>query len=139
MVSGGTDTHLLLLDLRSKGIDGARVERVLELVNVAANKNTVPGDKSAMIPGGLRIGSPAMTSRGLKEKDFEIIAKFVDRGVELAREVNAGVGGKKLKDFKESLGDGSGVSGIGALKREVVDFAREFPTVGYEVNEMKYQ
>lgn len=56
MVANGTDTHLLMLDLRKQKIDGARVERVLELVNVAANKNTVPGDKSAMIPSGLRMG-----------------------------------------------------------------------------------
>lgn len=56
LVSGGTDNHLLLLDLRPKNIDGARVERVLELVNIAANKNTVPGDRSALVPSGLRIG-----------------------------------------------------------------------------------
>jgi glycine hydroxymethyltransferase len=56
LVTDGTDTHLLLIDLRNKGIDGARVERVLELANIAANKNTIPGDTSALIPGGLRIG-----------------------------------------------------------------------------------
>ena len=64
IVSGGTDNHLVLVDLKDKGIDGARVERVLELVGVASNKNTVPGDKSAMKPGGLRMGTPAMTTRG---------------------------------------------------------------------------
>ena len=46
----------MLVDLKSKGIDGAKVEKTLELVNVALNKNTVPGDKSAMVPGGIRIG-----------------------------------------------------------------------------------
>ncbi|KAI8915249.1 serine hydroxymethyltransferase-domain-containing protein [Powellomyces hirtus] len=140
MVSGGTDTHLLLLDLRNKGIDGARVERVLELMNIATNKNTVPGDKSALIPGGLRIGSPAMTSRGLREKDFAQIAEFLHRGVELTQKVAANVpGGKKLKDFKEHLADGESVPEISTLKKEVVDFARQFPTVGYETAEMKYQ
>ncbi|KNC97322.1 uncharacterized protein SPPG_07251 [Spizellomyces punctatus DAOM BR117] len=139
MVSGGTDTHLLLLDLRSKNIDGARVERILELVNIATNKNTVPGDKSALIPGGLRIGSPAMTSRGLQEKDFAQIAKFIHRGVEITRELNAGVSGKKLKDFKDSLGDGSNVTQLQSLKKEVVDFAKQFPTVGYEPAEMRYR
>ncbi|KAJ3188427.1 Serine hydroxymethyltransferase, cytosolic [Gaertneriomyces sp. JEL0708] len=139
MVSGGTDTHLLLVDLRKKGIDGARVERVLELCNVAVNKNTVPGDKSALVPGGVRLGSPAMTSRGLLEKDFEQIAKFVGRGVEIAKEVNSGVQGKKFKDFKEHLADGSGVQAIAGLKNEVVDFVRGFGTVGFEVEEMKYQ
>jgi glycine hydroxymethyltransferase len=54
IVSGGTDNHLVLVDLKSKGVDGARVERVLELCGLASNKNTVPGDKSALKPGGLR-------------------------------------------------------------------------------------
>lgn len=55
-ISGGTDNHLVLVDLRPKGIDGARAERVLELVSITANKNTCPGDKSALTPGGLRLG-----------------------------------------------------------------------------------
>ena len=75
----GTENHLVLVDLRSKGIDGSRVERVLELAHIAANKNTVPGDKSALVPGGLRMGAPALTSRGFTEKDFKQVAKFVDR------------------------------------------------------------
>jgi hypothetical protein len=54
-----------------QGVDGSRVERVLELAHIAANKNTVPGDVSAMVPGGLRMGSPALTSRGFVEADFE--------------------------------------------------------------------
>ncbi|KAJ1943569.1 Serine hydroxymethyltransferase, cytosolic, partial [Linderina macrospora] len=63
LVTDGTDTHLLLVNLiASKGIDGARVERVLEMAKIAANKNTVPGDRSAMVPGGLRLGTPAMTT-----------------------------------------------------------------------------
>ena len=53
---GGTDNHLVLMDLRPKGLDGARVERVCELCNITVNKNTCPGDKSAFNPGGLRIG-----------------------------------------------------------------------------------
>jgi glycine hydroxymethyltransferase len=64
LVGGGTDNHLVLVDVKkSKGIDGARVERVLELINISVNKNTVPGDTSAMMPGGIRMGAPAMTSR----------------------------------------------------------------------------
>ena len=63
LVSGGTDNHLMLVDMRPLGIDGGRVERVLELCGIALNKNTVPGDKSAMTPGGIRLGTPAITSR----------------------------------------------------------------------------
>jgi Serine hydroxymethyltransferase len=56
LLTGGTDNHLVLLDLRPRGLDGARVERTCELSNITANKNTCPGDKSAMNPGGLRLG-----------------------------------------------------------------------------------
>ncbi|KAI9142200.1 serine hydroxymethyltransferase [Paraphysoderma sedebokerense] len=139
LVSGGTDNHLLLLDLKPKGIDGARVERVLELANIAANKNTVPGDKSALIPGGLRMGSPAMTSRGLKEKDFSVIADFIDRAVEVTLDINKQVKGTKLKDFKDTLADGSSFPAISTLKKEVIDFSKQFDTVGFEVNEMLYR
>ncbi|KAJ1551012.1 glycine hydroxymethyltransferase shm1 [Nowakowskiella sp. JEL0078] len=140
MVSGGTDTHLLLLDLRNKKIDGARVERILELVNIATNKNTVPGDKSALIPGGLRIGSPAMTSRGLKEKDFTTISGFIDRAIGLTTEINSKVKGTKLKDFKEAVdrNETGHAERLASFKKEVADFAKLFPTVGFELKEMKY-
>jgi glycine hydroxymethyltransferase len=72
------------------------VERVLELANIAANKNTVPGDKSAFIPGGLRVGTPAMTTRGLNESDFEKVAEFIDRGVKLTIDIKKKVTGKHL-------------------------------------------
>merc|ERR1719393_670953 len=99
LVSGGTDNHLLLVDLKPSGIDGARVEAVMELANVALNKNTVPGDKSAFIPGGIRMGTPALTSRGFEEEHFEYVAEVIHRGVEIAKEVNGSGIGKKLVDF----------------------------------------
>ena len=84
VVGGTTENHLVLLDLKPKGIDGARVERVLEAIGVAANKNTVPGDKSALKPGGLRMGSPAMTTRGFGVEDFRRVGGLVDRAVKMA-------------------------------------------------------
>ncbi|KAJ3073817.1 hypothetical protein HDU98_000559 [Podochytrium sp. JEL0797] len=139
MVSGGTDTHLLLVDLRGRGVDGARVERILELVNIAANKNTVPGDKSALVPHGLRIGSPAMTTRGLVESDFEKVGGFVLRAIEIAVGLKAQVGGTKFKDFKEFVGDGSKIPEIVALKQEVVEFSKGFPTIGVDEAGMRYK
>ncbi len=62
LVSGGTDNHLVLVNLQSKGIDGARVEAVLDLARLAVNKNTVPGDKSALLPGGIRMGEAGAPS-----------------------------------------------------------------------------
>lgn len=70
LVTDGTDNHLILLNMKHENIDGARVERLLEHISIAANKNTVPGDVSAVVPGGLRLGSPAMTSRGMGESEF---------------------------------------------------------------------
>ncbi|CAG2182382.1 unnamed protein product, partial [Oppiella nova] len=60
-VTGGTDNHLVWVDLRPKGLNGARAERILEEISIACNKNTVPGDKSALNPSGIRLGTPALT------------------------------------------------------------------------------
>ncbi|KAI7817666.1 serine hydroxymethyltransferase [Gamsiella multidivaricata] len=139
MSSGGTDTHLILVDLRSKSIDGSRVERVLELVNIASNKNTVAGDKSAMNPGGIRVGTPAMTSRGLDEKDFEQVASFIDRAVNIAKDLKVKCPGKMIVEFKEFVADGSQFPEVQALKEEVAEFARKFPTVGFSEDEMEYR
>ncbi|XXQ30511.1 Serine hydroxymethyltransferase [Plasmodiophora brassicae] len=137
IVSGGTENHLILVDLKPLGVDGARVERTLEHMNVALNKNTVPGDKSAMVPGGIRLGTPAMTTRGLKEDDFEKIAEFVVRGVEIALAASSKATSKKLKDFEATLlGDSFGVS---EAKANVIEFAQQFPTIGFDESEMKYQ
>lgn len=136
LVSGGTDNHLVLVDLKPQGIDGARVERVMELVGVAANKNTVPGDKSALTPGGLRMGTPAMTTRGFTEDDFTRVADIVDRAVAIAVRVNkaarkqAEEKGKKpglLRVFHEYLGEGENEPEILQLKSEVADWVGTYP------------
>ncbi|XP_022850769.1 serine hydroxymethyltransferase 3, chloroplastic-like, partial [Olea europaea var. sylvestris] len=77
LVSGGSDNHLVLVDLRPLGIDGARVEKILDLASITLNKNSVPGDKSALVPGGIRIGSLAMTTRGFNEDEFVCVADFI--------------------------------------------------------------
>lgn len=82
-VSGGTDNHLVWIDLRPKQLNGARAERILEEVSIACNKNTVPGDKSALNPGGIRLGTPALTTRGLVESDIDQVVEFIDEGKNL--------------------------------------------------------
>ncbi|CAA2983340.1 serine hydroxymethyltransferase 3, chloroplastic-like [Olea europaea subsp. europaea] len=86
LVSGGSGNHLVLVDLRPLGIDGARVEKILDMASITLNKNSVPGDKSALVPGGIRIGSPAMTTRGLGEDEFVSIAYFIHEGVQITLE-----------------------------------------------------
>lgn len=136
IVSGGTDNHLVLVDLKSKGVDGARVERVLELCGVASNKNTVPGDKSAMKPGGLRMGTPAMTTRGFQAGDFARVAEIVDQAVAITVKLDkkarshAESEGKKnpgtVKVFLEYLKDGSEVPEILQMRREVEEWVGTF-------------
>ena len=78
IVSGGTDNHLMLLDLRSKGITGKELEHRLDEVRITANKNTIPNDpQSPFITSGLRIGTPAVTTRGFKESEMKLIAGWI--------------------------------------------------------------
>ncbi|KAK6940282.1 Serine hydroxymethyltransferase-like domain, partial [Dillenia turbinata] len=138
LVSGGTDNHLVLVNLKNKGIDGSRVEKVLESVHIAANKNTVPGDVSAMIPGGIRMGTPALTSRGFLEDDFVKVAEFFDAAVKLALKIKAETTGTKLKDFVTSMQSESRFqSEIAKLRLEVEEYAKQFPTIGFEKETMK--
>merc|ERR1719324_1166447 len=102
MATEGTENHLMLWDLRPLGLTGNKVEKVFEYMHITLNKNAVHGDVSAMAPGGVRIGAPAMTSRGLKEADFEQIGDFLHRGIQLALEIQ-GKSGKKLVDFLKML------------------------------------
>nr|CAB3266058.1 serine hydroxymethyltransferase, cytosolic [Phallusia mammillata] len=134
VVSGGTDTHLILVNLTSQGTDGNRTDKVLELIGVACNKNTCPGDKSALRPSGLRLGSPALTSRGLNENDFQKVAEFVDRGVQLTVEIQSSLSPKAtFKDFKTKLyGDPGVQQKITEIKNEVTAFARGFSIPGLQ-------
>ncbi|XP_013766254.1 serine hydroxymethyltransferase, mitochondrial-like [Pundamilia nyererei] len=128
--SGGTDNHLVLVDLRPRGMDGARAERVLELVSITANKNTCPGDKSALTPGGLRLGAPALTSRQFKEADFEKVVELIDEGIQIALDVKKKTG--NLASFKSFLlEDQDTVSRITELRQRVELFARPFPMPGF--------
>ncbi|KFO55912.1 hypothetical protein N302_04740, partial [Corvus brachyrhynchos] len=130
LVSGGTDNHLVLVDLRPKGIDGARAERVLELVSIPANKNTCPGDKSALTPGGLRLGAPALPSRQFREEDFQKVVEFIDEGITLALDVKSKT--SKLQDFKTFLlQDSETQQRLSNLRQRVETFARAFPMPGF--------
>jgi glycine hydroxymethyltransferase len=127
LVSNGTDSHMVLVSLKDKQIDGARVEAVCEKINIALNKNSIPGDKSALVPGGVRIGAPAMTSRGLGEEDFKKIVKYIDFAVNYAKEIQASLpkDANKLKDFKAKVFAGD--AKLDEIKAEIYKWAGEFP------------
>ena len=78
IVSGGTDNHLMLVDLRNLGVTGKEMENLLDEVNITCNKNTIPNDpQSPFITSGVRLGTPAVTSRGMKPEDMELIAEAI--------------------------------------------------------------
>jgi glycine hydroxymethyltransferase len=130
IVSNGTDNHLFVADMRSKGVDGGRIEAVMNEISISINKNTVPGDKSALIPSGIRIGSPAMTTRGCKEADFLEIMKFIERATDITNTINKKAKGTKLKDFKDALQADLQNSDLLQLRKEVNAFSDQFPVPG---------
>lgn len=132
IVSGGTDNHLILVDLKPSGIDGARVQTVLDLASITLNKNSVPGDQSAVVPGGIRVGTPALTTRGFREDDFVKVANFIDLGVKIALDLKRTTPEPaKLKDFVAyANGEGPSREDVKALREEVEAFARSFPMPG---------
>ena len=82
IISGGTDNHLLLIDLRNKNISGKKAEQVLGKADITVNKNMVPyDDKSAFVTSGIRVGVPAITTRGMKENDMQAIVDFIDKAL----------------------------------------------------------
>merc|ERR1712100_38264 len=115
LATDGTDNHLILWDLRPHGLTGSKVEKVCECASISLNRNAVHGDASALSPGGVRIGSPAMTTRGCAEADFKKIAHFLDRCCQIALDVQKEKG-KKLKDFEAGLFENPEIV---ALRKEV--------------------
>jgi glycine hydroxymethyltransferase len=106
IVSGGTDNHLMLVDLRPKNATGKEVQIACDKAGITLNKNMIPFDpEKPMITSGVRIGTPAVTTRGMKEAEMLKIADFIDRAV-------------KNKDNDEALA---------AIKEEVRQFAQAFP------------
>lgn len=82
IVSGGTDNHLLLIDLRNKNISGKKAEQVLGKADITVNKNMVPfDDKSAFVTSGIRVGVPAVTTRNMMEKNMSTVVDFIDKAL----------------------------------------------------------
>lgn len=126
VVTGGTDNHIVLWDLRPQRLTGAKMEKLLDKVNITVNKNCVPGDKSARFPSGIRLGSPAMTSRGLDNPDFEKIAEYLDRGTAIAVTIQE-ESGTKLVDFVAAMENNDDLEKLGD---DVKAWSRKFPMPG---------
>jgi len=134
LATGGTDNHLILWDLKPQKITGSKFEKVCDAVCITLNKNCVPGDVSAVTPGGVRIGAPALTTRKFVESDFEQIGTFLDQALKIALSLQE-KSGPKLKDFVALL---DGNDEIAALRLAVNKFATTFPMPGFDPTQMKY-
>ena len=101
IVSGGTDNHLILIDLRSKNITGKEAERILGISNITVNKNMVPfDDQSPFVTSGIRIGTPAVTTRGLNEQDMDFVAEKINSSIENSDNENLLIDiGKKVESY----------------------------------------
>ena len=139
----------MLWNVRQLGLTGSKVETVLDLAGITTNKNSIPGDTSALNPGGVRVGTPALTSRGLDSTDFDVVAGFLHRGAEIAMQAQDAARLKAeqacdeqntpvkvlLKDFKAILQSDETIKmAIEELRLEVEDFSTRFPMPGIEVS-----
>lgn len=132
--TGTTVNHLILWDLKPQKLTGSKIERICDMAHITINKNSIAGDKSAVTPGGVRLGASALTSRSLKEDDFVKVAEFLHRTVQIAAEVQEKSGSKLMKDFVAAL---EGNKEIAQLKKEVIEFARSFPMPGFDPTKIK--
>jgi glycine hydroxymethyltransferase len=104
LISGGTDNHMMLIDLRNKGITGKEAENALVKAEITVNKNMVPfDDKSPFVTSGIRVGTPAITTRGLLEADMETIVELIDRV--LSDHTNQAVIEAVADEVNEMMGD----------------------------------
>lgn len=104
LMTDGTDNHIILMSCIDKGLTGSKVEAALDEVHVTVNKNTILGDKSAITPGGIRIGTPAITTRGYLEEDSRKVAEYIDETFKIALDIQEKKG-KKLVHFREGLAE----------------------------------
>jgi glycine hydroxymethyltransferase len=106
LISNGTDNHLMLIDLRNKNLTGKKAQETLDKAHITLNKNAVPfDDKSPFVTSGIRVGVPAITTRGLKEAHMETVVDFIDQVLMNADDENV----------------------IGSVKNEVRHFMQQFP------------
>ncbi|KAK4684644.1 glycine hydroxymethyltransferase, partial [Tremellales sp. Uapishka_1] len=128
----GTENHLVLWDLRPLGLTGSKIEKICDAAHITLNKNAVAGDTSALVPGGVRIGTSALTSRSMVEADVEKVAEFLHRAVQIALTTQKEAGTKLLKDFAKAYESGSGEAPklVADLKNDVQKFSVSFPLPG---------
>ncbi len=129
MVSGGTDNHLLLIDLRNKKVNGAVAAYALEKAGIVLNKNGVPFDTNPpFYPSGIRLGTPAITTRGMREGDMKKVAEWIDLTITAVGEaVIPKIQTDRNPFMKEMKKKINANSEIKKIEKEVKSFASKFP------------
>jgi glycine hydroxymethyltransferase len=135
LATGGTENHLVLWDLKPTGVTGSKMQTICDNLSITLNKNAVLGDKSALTPGGVRIGSPALTTRGLNEDHFRTVGDFLHKAVVISQRIQEKTG-KPLKAFEAAVKEDAEVK---ALRLEIKTFITQFPMPGFGVAGMKYK
>lgn len=125
VVTGGTDNHIVLLDLKNKGVKGSKFEKIAEMCSVSINKNTIATDSSALSPSGIRIGTSAMTTRGFTHNDFVFVASVLDDICKLCVKIQITTNSKKLVDFIKNTEIFS--TEINTIKNRVEKYCLKFP------------
>lgn len=125
IITGGTDNHIVLVNLKNKGISGAKFEKIAELCNMSVNKNTVATDSSAMNPSGIRLGTPAMTTRGFQEKDIDFTANCINEITELIIKIQIEQKVIKLVEFMDKVQYYQ--KDIIELQNKIKNYCKKFP------------
>ena len=136
LATGGTDNHLILWDLKPQSLNGAKMQTICDHCSITLNKNAVLGDRSALSPGGVRVGACALTTRGLKDADFRTVADFLHKAVTIALAIQAtkpDMTGKEYEAIVQTSAD------VKSLKIAVQAFITKFPMPGFDIATMKYK
>ena len=120
--TNGTDNHIILIDLNPQNITGSKIEKICEYVDISINKNSIASDKSALSPCGIRLGTAALTTRGLKELDFIKVVEFIDSVIKIALEIQK-ESGNKLIDFIKIMETNNKLL---IIKKNINNFANTF-------------
>lgn len=136
LATGGTVNHLVLWDLKPQKLNGAKMQTMCDNCSITLNKNAVLGDVSALSPGGVRIGAPALTTRGLKEADFCKVGDFLHQAVQLSLKLQASCTTTKPSEYENAVKASAEVK---ALKNAVQTFITAFPMPGFDVETMVYK
>ena len=135
IATGGTENHLLLWDVRTQGMNGNKIEKILDMISITTNKNSLPGDVSAINPGGVRLGTPALTSRGFDEEDFDVVAGFLDRGYNVAVEAQ-----RLAQDAlvsRQKAGDEEALKKKKAMLKDFLSIVKSNEEIRTTINELK--